>query len=421
MTPSGEWFREHAEAAGNIFFVVRSQPDVQLEFVSETIEERLGYSAAELVADPSLLMGLVHPADVPLFMAALETPPGTRLELQMRWLERDGREAWSQVVLESEQRTDGSVALAGSSHDITQLKTAERALAESEQRYRLLAENAWDVIWTMELDGSISYVSPAVERVRGITPQEAMAQTLDQIHPPESAAKVTAYFMDVFAAIATGAVPAPYRGQHDYYRKDGSIMHGELDVIPQVGEDGRVIRILGVTRDISDQRQSEEELSRLAVTDPLTGVWNRRHGEQIFDADLAEARRYGPPLSLLMIDIDHFKQINDNHGHQAGDTVLVELTRRMTESLRGSDTLVRWGGEEFVILTRHCAIDEALLLAEKIRGLAADEPFAGIGQVTVSAGVAELQPTDDLAHWMDRADRAMYAAKAAGRNAVRAG
>jgi len=82
---------------------------------------------------------------------------------------------------------------------------------------------------------------------------------------------------------------------------------------------------------------------------------------------------------------------------------------------------VRWGGEEFVILTRHCPIEDALPLAEKIRGLVAGNPFDGIGTVTVSIGVSQLQPSDDLTGWMDRADRAMYAAKAAGRNVVRAG
>jgi diguanylate cyclase (GGDEF)-like protein/PAS domain S-box-containing protein len=272
----------------------------------------------------------------------------------------------------------------------------------------------------MEVDGSISYVSPSVERVRGITPQEAMAQTLDQIHPPETAAKVGQYFADLYGGMARGEIPPPYRGEHEYYRKDGSIMLGELDVIPQVNEDGQVIRILGVTRDISDQRRYEDELNRLAVTDPLTGVWNRRHGEHLFGADLAEARRYGPDLCVLMVDIDHFKSINDSVGHQGGDQVLVEMTRRLAASLRETDMLVRWGGEEFVILLRHCSLPDAVLRAEALRGGVADEPFHPAGAVTVSIGVADLHQEDDLASWLDRADRAMYAAKAAGRNAVRA-
>lgn len=305
-------------------------------------------------------------------------------------------------------------------HELRQERDgAVQALAESEELYRLLAENAWDVIWTMEIDGTISYVSPAVERMRGITPAEAKVQTLDQIHPPESAARVTEYFTALYAAMAAGTVPPRYQGEREYYRKDGSIMLGELDVIPQVDAEGKVVRILGVTRDISERRAFEDELSRLAVTDSLTGVWNRRQGERLLAADLAESRRYGPELSVLMLDIDHFKEINDEFGHQAGDQILVELTERLTAQVRATDVLARWGGEEFVILMRHCTLADAEPLAEKLRTIVSDTSFPVVGTVTVSIGAAELKPDDDLASWLDRADQAMYDAKAAGRNAVR--
>ena len=223
----------------------------------------------------------------------------------------------------------------------------------------------------------------------------------------------------LYAAMASGDALPTFHGIQEYYRRDGSIMTGELQVVPQVDADGSVVQILGVTRDVSERRAFEEELNRLVVTDPLTGAWNRRHGERIFAADLEEARRYGPALSLLLLDIDHFKEINDTHGHQVGDEVLIELTRRVTANLRASDVLVRWGGEEFVILMRHCTLDDARGLAEKIRAMIAEPPFDVAGTVTVSIGAAELGPIDDLSSWLDRADRAMYAAKAAGRNAVR--
>jgi diguanylate cyclase (GGDEF)-like protein/PAS domain S-box-containing protein len=296
---------------------------------------------------------------------------------------------------------------------------AVRALAASERRHRLLAENAWDVVWTMGMDGSITYVSPSVERVRGFTPAEAAAQTIDQIHPAESATRVMEYFASLYAAIGAGTEPPTFRGEQEYYRKDGSIMLAELQVIPEIDDDGHVIQVLGVSRDISERRRFEEELNRLAVTDPLTGVWDRRHGEGLFTADLLEARRYGPAMCLLMLDIDHFKSINDTHGHQVGDRVLVELCQRLTENLRTSDVLARWGGEEFVIVMRHCTLADAIPLADKIRHLVADTPFDDVGTVTVSIGAAELHPDDDLASWLDRADRAMYQAKSAGRNTVR--
>ena len=295
---------------------------------------------------------------------------------------------------------------------------AIQALARSEEMHRLLAENAWDVVWLMGLDGKVTYVSPAIQRVRGLTPEEAMAQTFDEINTPESAANVSDYLNRLHTAIHDHGELPVFRGELEYYRKDGSIMLGELQVTPQVDSDGQVLQLIGVTRDITERRHFEDELNRLAVTDPLTGIWNRRQGEVLFTADLAEARRYGPPLSLLMIDIDHFKEINDTHGHQAGDQVLIELCGRISGNLRSSDVFARWGGEEFVILMRNCTIGDAAPLADKIRSLVAHTPFGGLGSVTVSIGAAELRAEDDLASWMRRADDALYKAKTAGRNAV---
>ena len=246
-----------------------------------------------------------------------------------------------------------------------------------------------------------------------------MSQPLEEIHPPESADSVRKYFERLFVAIAAGTEPPAFHGEHEYYRKDGSIMTGELQVIPHVDADGQVVQILGVTRDISERRRFEAELRRLAITDSVTGVWNRRRGEELLAAELAQSRRTGSPLTLLMLDIDHFKSINDRHGHQAGDRVLRELSRRVQDSLPSTDLVARWGGEEFVTLLRNCPIHDGLTIAEKIRGRIADTPFEDSGFATVSIGAAELTPDDDLDSWLGRADEALYKAKRSGRNAVR--
>ena len=118
--------------------------------------------------------------------------------------------------------------------------------------------------------------------------------------------------------------------------------------------------------------------------------------------------------------LDNFKQVNDSFGHQAGDHVLIEVASRLRRSLRGNDMVARWGGEEFVVLLRDCALPDALTLAEGIRAEIAEVPFGALGQLTVSIGVAEIRDDDDLASWLGRADQALYRAKRAGRNAVAA-
>jgi diguanylate cyclase (GGDEF)-like protein/PAS domain S-box-containing protein len=306
---------------------------------------------------------------------------------------------------------------------------AEMALAE--QRHRILAENTRDVVWAMGLDGSITYVSPAIEYVRGLTPQEAMSQPLAQIHPPASAARSAAYFTAFAVAVAAGRVPEPFHGELEYYRADGSTVWCEVQCFPVVGPDGRVAELLGVSRDISERRRYEEqlraakedlemanagleranrELARLALQDSLTGVCNRRHFDELALQAIARARRYQHDLAMLMIDVDHFKAINDSGGHLAGDQVLVALCARLQGRLRVTDTLARWGGEEFVVLVPEAGTAAAVELADALRTLVAAEPLAGF-PVTVSIGVAGLRAGESLDALLARADDAMYVAK----------
>jgi diguanylate cyclase (GGDEF)-like protein len=136
-------------------------------------------------------------------------------------------------------------------------------------------------------------------------------------------------------------------------------------------------------------------------------------------AESEQALIDGRPLSALMVDIDHFKPVNDIHGHQTGDRVLAEAARRMLEAVRGTDIVARWGGEEFVIMLRDCGLGEAMAIAEKIRTQIANTPFHHVGTVTVSIGAAELRPGEGLEPWLARADAALYEAKRSGRNAVK--
>ncbi len=163
---------------------------------------------------------------------------------------------------------------------------------------------------------------------------------------------------------------------------------------------------------------ANRELEHLATHDPLTGVRNRRH----FDGKLAEcfaaSRRTTLGFAVLLVDADHFKKINDTHGHPAGDAVLQALARLLNDAVRSVDFVARYGGEEFAVLLPHTADgDTALVVAEKIRSAIAHAPFPGPGQVTVSIGASVWQPSDSGAEAVvQRADAALYQAKAAGRN-----
>lgn len=163
---------------------------------------------------------------------------------------------------------------------------------------------------------------------------------------------------------------------------------------------------------------SDEALRQQATTDRLTGVWNRARFEDEARQKILQLRRYGTPLSLLLLDIDHFKQVNDLHGHLGGDAVLKEVVARTRLGLRETDIIGRWGGEEFVLLLPSTGLDVAVGVAERIRMRIADQDFANEGVVTVSIGVASCRVADELKDIFDRADAALYRAKNGGRNRI---
>ena len=169
---------------------------------------------------------------------------------------------------------------------------------------------------------------------------------------------------------------------------------------------------------VDELQERNTELERLRATDPLTGTWNRWQFDRAVALELDRSVRYKQPLSLLLIDIDLFKKVNDTLGHKAGDAVLKELASIITAGVRIIDGVYRWGGEEFAVLVTSTSYHKAGILAEKLRKQIAQTDFAGAGPVTVSIGVAEHRCGESASEWFERVDAALYRAKIEGRNRV---
>jgi diguanylate cyclase (GGDEF)-like protein len=163
------------------------------------------------------------------------------------------------------------------------------------------------------------------------------------------------------------------------------------------------------------------ELARLSVTDRLTGIYNRMKLDEALAAEIQRCRRYDQALAIVLLDIDHFKRINDTYGHQAGDRALIDIAHLLSEGSRETDVVGRWGGEEFMIVLPHTDLAGAGRLAEKMRTTIAAHEFSGIGQQTASFGVAAYRIDDQPNDLVARADAALYEAKHAGRNRVAGG
>jgi diguanylate cyclase (GGDEF)-like protein/PAS domain S-box-containing protein len=309
--------------------------------------------------------------------------------------------------------------------DITKPKRYEEQLRESEAHYRLLAENSQDVIWTLDFATQrFTYVSPSVVKMRGYTAEEVMQQTLAESLTPEALATANDAIANLLAGLKTGdrdnlsatmEIEQPHR--------DGHLVPTEVVASCVLDELGYPKTIVGITRDITERKKAQAMLEHMAHSDPLTGLPNRRHFISLAKQELARTLRYGGKLSMLMMDIDHFKSINDAYGHATGDWVLRRIGAVCRDVLREIDVTARIGGEEFAIMLPQTDEARAVAAAERLRETIAT--ISGAPQtnhtltLSVSIGVATLSAaTGDLDTLLFLADKALYKAKHAGRNRV---
>lgn len=308
--------------------------------------------------------------------------------------------------------------------EIIERERAETALRENEQRYRLLAENTTDVIWLLDPERmKLLYISPSVEPLLEYTSAEVIALPFTDILAPETrAAFLQNTQQRVEEFLKAPQATAGYRDELLHLRKDGSTVWTETVNNYYFHQGSDQVEIQGVSRDITLRKHLENELQQQATTDELTRVFNRRHFLSVAQTEQRRAARLKHPFAIALIDLDHFKQINDTYGHHMGDQVLIDFTNRCRKNIREIDVFARFGGDEFALLLPETTCEQARQVVDRVHKAVTAQPFEIAGRailVTMTAGVACSDAgSEPLAELLIRADVALYQAKEAGRNRI---
>jgi diguanylate cyclase (GGDEF)-like protein/PAS domain S-box-containing protein len=221
----------------------------------------------------------------------------------------------------------------------------------------------------------------------------------------------------------TNCIKTCFKGHHIFMNdwfvfSDGIKRYMQIDFHPLTHQEEAVTGIIISQNDVSERKIIEEKLERLNQTDSLTGIYNRKKFNESLNFEIGRLRRYKNAMSIVMFDIDHFKKINDTHGHDVGDSVLIELTKVVAGIIRDTDMFFRWGGEEFMILLPHTSLKSAAVISHKLRQNIELHKFSKVNKVTCSFGVTEFLEKDDEKIFCKRVDIALYEAKKGGRNRV---
>ncbi len=290
--------------------------------------------------------------------------------------------------------------------------------------YQSLIESVSDGVYFVDTERRISYWNPAAERISGYSAQEMLGHRCPEgrlLHC-DASGKVLCHDGCPLEAVLTGHEPETC--QVFMRCKDGSRIPVIVSAAPVLNEEGLAVGVAEVFRDNSSTHTTIDEMLRSredAYVDPLTEVGNRRYAELRIRQMLEMAGSSKRPGALIFLDVDHFKEVNDTYGHNAGDLVLKTVARTLRKTLRSVDLVCRWGGEEFLIYLASVSASHMLEVAERCRALVANSSVnfgdARIA-VTCSLGAAVVEEGDTLESLVERADRCMYQAKRQGRNRV---
>lgn len=377
----------------------------RIEYVNRRFLEVTGYEREELVGRTSATVQSGHtPHEVYRDLWQTLSAGGVwRGELLNR--RKSGELYWETEVITPVRNDDGEIVnFVAVKEDITERKRQEGEL-------RLLATVFETAQATLIADAKlrIERVNQAFSDITGYREEEVLGKTT---HIFRSDRHDRAFYARLWDVLLT---KGHWQGEAWSRNKHGETHPFWQSVTAVRDAAGKIQHFVAVFHNITERKRMEHELERQATRDHLTGALNRRGFDAALRQAICRSEEKGSVFSLLLFDIDHFKAVNDRHGHKVGDVVLKGLVKQLTDGLRSTDILCRWGGEEFTILLLDTPLQGAATIAERMRYQVAASRYQGV-TITISLGITEYRPGDDMGSLVLRTDQALYRAKAEGRD-----
>jgi diguanylate cyclase (GGDEF)-like protein/PAS domain S-box-containing protein len=391
--------------------------DGKLLKINQGFTKLSGFTPEDIVGKSTLDIDLwADPSERSKFVILL-TQTGSVENMEFKFQRKNGRPLMGLVSART-LKLDGESCVITVARDITSRKKMEEKLRENEEKYRFLTENSGEVIWHINRSFRVDYISTADETIRGFKREEVVGQPIWSIFKPEGVQLIRQKVEYLRQSEEVGNNKNVTRFEIEQRCKDGSWIWTEITAAPHYDKHGSLIGYHGISRDISEKKRMLEKLHQQATMDDLCQIPNRRHFMHLAEKELQRAKRYHHPLSIVAIDFDNLKKINDTYGHLAGDRALCVFSKIVQTLIRDIDFVGRLGGDEYLIMLPETESHHAYHVVERIYHVLDASPIFFKGEhfkIAISSGIASLEDwTDSLENLLSRADAALYKAKQNG-------
>jgi len=414
---SEQMLRQITDAMQDV--VVLCDPSGYLRYVTPSVERLLGYKSEQLLGQ--LIFDYLDPQDraKAMVLAERSMTSGGTYRLEARYKHAEGHHLWIDTIVNF--IFDGQGSLVGSvvsGRDVSERRQAEEALREREFRLRQITNSIQDVVLLLDRKAVVQYITPSVQQVLGFSPEELMGQRVSTFINPQEWSRLR---RDGLRAIQGRRA---YKVEYECQHKEGHLVWVEA-LVNTVWDETKALQgtVIGM-REISERKQQQAYVEYMAYHDELTKLPNRRALRRAVEESLTKAAQDQTSFSILFLDLDNFKTVNDTLGHDVGDELLVEVSQVLSKQLRSDDLLARLGGDEFACLLVKTGVEQAQQVASRMskairKTLGSNHPSLSLPSLGVSVGIASF-PKDgrSFVELLKAADIAMYQAKDSGNRVV---